>query len=56
MLDVSRLERMLKLAPPPMPPTPPAKVIPLARFLRPPCQFALPLASRDAERPEEEMT
>ncbi len=56
MLDVHRLERMLKLAPPPAPPPPTAKVIPLARFLRPPSQFALPLASRDAEKPEEEMT
>jgi hypothetical protein len=54
MLDVHRLERMLKLAPPPTPPPRPASnVIPLARFLRPPSQYALPLASRDTETPEE---
>src|SRR5512140_121321 len=57
MLDVKRLERMLKLAPPPIPPAPPhssSKVIPLARFLRPPSQYALPLASSETEKPEEE--
>ena len=55
MLDVHRLERMLKLAPPPSTTPPPrgSNVIPLARFLRPPSQYALPLASRDAEKPEE---
>ena len=57
MFDVHRLERMLKLAPPPTPPPPSAaKVIPLARFLRPPSQYALPLASRETERPEKETT
>ena len=57
MFDVHRLERMLKLAPPPTSPPPSAaKVIPLARFLRPPSQYALPLASRETERPEKETT
>jgi hypothetical protein len=41
MLDVRRLERMVKLALPPAPPPPPNNVIPLARFLRPPSQYAL---------------
>jgi hypothetical protein len=54
MIDVHRLERILKLAPLPTPPPRSApNVIPLARFLRPPSQYALPLASRDAETPEE---
>jgi hypothetical protein len=53
MIDVHRLERMLKLAPPPTPPPPAPNVIPLARFLRPPSQYALPLASRETEKPEE---
>ncbi len=53
MLDVHRLERMLKLAPPPSPPPRAPKVIPLARFLRPSTQYALPLASRETETPEE---
>ena len=55
MFEVYRLERMVKLALPVSPP-PPARagnVIPLARFLRPTSQYALPLASRDAEKPEE---
>ncbi|MCI0669631.1 MAG: hypothetical protein L0Y64_04135, partial [Myxococcaceae bacterium] len=39
MLDVRRLERMVKLALPPAPP--PSNVIPLARFLRPTSQYAL---------------
>jgi hypothetical protein len=44
MIDVRRLERMLRLGPPrPAPTPPPAKVIPLARFLRPASQYALPL-------------
>ncbi len=53
MLDVHRLERMLKLAPPPSPPPRAPNVIPLARFLRPSSQYALPLASRETEKPEE---
>ena len=55
MLDVHRLERMLKLAPPPSPPPRAPNVIPLARFLRPSSQYALPLASRETEKPEEKM-
>lgn len=44
MIDVHRLDRMLRLGPPrPTPPPPPsAKVIPLARYLRPASQYALP--------------
>ncbi len=57
MLDVHRLERMVKLGQPvAQPPTPmPAsdKVIPLARYLRPASQYALPLASREGLHPEE---
>jgi len=53
MLDVHRLERMLKLAPQPPPPPRASNVIPLSRFLRPSSQYALPLASRETEKPEE---
>jgi transposase len=53
MFDVHRLERMLKLAPQQPPPPPASNVIPLARFLRPPSQYALPLASRESEKSEE---
>jgi len=42
MLDVTRLKRMLERAPAPTD-APPARVIPLARFLRPASQYALPL-------------
>jgi transposase len=43
MVDVRRLERMLKLAaPPPAMPSAPARVIPLGRFLRPASDYALP--------------
>jgi len=53
MLDVRRLERMLARAAPA--PTPePAQVIPLARYLRPTSQYALPLASRERENNEGE--
>jgi hypothetical protein len=45
---------MVKLALPASPrPTLAGNVIPLARFLRAPSQYALPLASRDADSPEE---
>ena len=58
MHDVHRLERMVKLALPATPPTPALspKVIPLprARFLRPPSQFALPLASSEPDNRGEE--
>lgn len=56
MLDVHRLERMVKLGLPknPAPASRPvSNVIPLARFLRPPSQYALPLASRERHHPEE---
>jgi hypothetical protein len=48
MVDVERLERMLKLAhaPPATAPEPAAQVIPLSRYLRPPGQYALSPASR----------
>ena len=42
MFDVRRLERMLQLAAPPVPPAVPGRVIPLARYLRSPHQYALP--------------
>lgn len=42
MLDVRRLERMLQLAAPAPLPAAAARVIPLARFLRPAQQYALP--------------
>jgi transposase len=41
MIDVFRLERMLKLAVAPIPPSDPARVIPLGRFLRPATDYAL---------------
>jgi hypothetical protein len=53
MLDVRRLERMLERATP-VPAPVPAQVIPLARYLRPTSQYALPLASRDREHTEGE--
>lgn len=53
MLDVRRLDRMLKLALPP-PPPPPSNVIQLARYLRPANQYALPLASRERSFEENE--
>jgi hypothetical protein len=45
MLDVHRLKRMLELGQVPSVPSSPARVIPLARFLRPASQYALPLTS-----------
>lgn len=53
MLDVRRLERMLQRAAPP-PLSRSAQVIPLARYLRPASQYALPLASRERENIEGE--
>jgi len=44
MVDVQRLERMLQLAAVPPPATPVARVIPIARYLRPASQYALPPA------------
>jgi len=58
MLDLRRLERMLQL--PPVASLAPAmaKVIPIARYLRPPVQYALPFAPKpeDPEPKEEEPT
>lgn len=45
MLNVHRLAELLRLDP--RPAQPPAKVIPLARYLRPASQYALPLARRE---------
>jgi hypothetical protein len=53
MLDVRRLERMLERATP-APKPEPAQVIPLARYLRPTNQYALPLASCERENTEGE--
>lgn len=44
MVDVQRLERMLQLAVAPPPAAPIARVIPIARYLRPASQYALPSA------------
>ncbi|MDQ3363807.1 MAG: hypothetical protein M3680_00035 [Myxococcota bacterium] len=41
MVDVFRLERMLKLAAPPSSPAEPARVIPIGRYLRPATDYAL---------------
>ena len=43
MIDIHRLEKMLKLGAPPPVPAQPKKVIPLARYLRPSSQYALPI-------------
>jgi hypothetical protein len=45
MLDVRRLERMLQLARPASAPAALARIIPLARYLRPASQFVLPFAT-----------
>jgi transposase len=47
MIDVYRLRRLLELARPPAPGPDPNKVVPLARYLRPPKQYALPLPMRE---------
>jgi len=52
MLDVKRLQRMLEQGLTAAPAPPPARVIPLGRYLRPATQFALPL--RPAASSEEE--
>jgi transposase len=51
MLDIHRLKRMLELGQAPTPAAAPARVIPLARFLRPASQYALPL-DRSEPSPE----
>ena len=45
LINVRRLERMLQIAATPSPPSPIAKVVPIARYLRPASQYTLPLAS-----------
>ena len=42
LLDVHRLKRMLEQGAAAPPPTPPARVIPLGRYLRPASQYRLP--------------
>jgi transposase len=55
MHDIHRLERMLKLGPPlPKPITPTDNVVPLARYLRPTSQYALPLISPVKNNPNPE--
>jgi hypothetical protein len=50
MVDMRRLERMLKLAVKPPEPKPAAKVIPIARYLRPTEQYALPLTTNNPNK------
>lgn len=47
MLDVRRLAKMLEVAAPASP-LPSPKLLPAARYLRPPCQFALPMSPTDS--------
>jgi len=56
MIDVRRLRRMLEQPSPPPPATTPkrATVIPIARYLRDPAQYALPLKSRRSRKGEPE--
>ena len=50
MVDVFRLERMLKLAAPPAPAPEPARVIPIGRYLRPATDYALlPCVQQDID-------
>jgi transposase len=53
LLDVKRLERMLQVAATAPAPASPARVIPLARYLRPATQYALPLRATAAAEGEE---
>jgi transposase len=50
MLSVRRLARLLELASPP-PAAPPARVLPLARYLRPATHYALPRPAREEGDP-----
>jgi hypothetical protein len=54
MLDVTRLKRMLEQGVVAPPTAPPARVIPLARYLRPATQYKLPLAAAGADGKESE--
>jgi transposase len=56
MLDVRRLERMLKLGPPPQPAQAPKpqRVILLSRYLRPPTQYAFPFAKPEKNKNNKE--
>lgn len=58
MHEVHRLERMLKFGRPPESVGAAARnnVVPLARFLRPASQYALPLASREVDGTKEKDT
>jgi hypothetical protein len=53
MFEVFRLERMLKLAAPPVPEPEPARVIQAGRFLRPVADFALPCIVRSTTEGED---
>jgi hypothetical protein len=53
MTDVYRLERMLGIAHPEVATPRPGKIVPLARYLRPASQYALPLVARTS-KPEGE--
>jgi hypothetical protein len=47
MIDVYRLRRLLEVVPAPLPPpTTTSSVLPFARHLRPPSQYALPLTRK----------
>ena len=52
MIDVYRLRRLLERAAAAPAPTP-ARVVPLARFLRPVHQFALPISAGNATKGDE---
>ena len=54
MVDVKRLRRMIELALKPELKAPAAKVIPIAKYLRQPTQYALPLARRGGDNPQGE--
>lgn len=53
MLDVHRLRRMLEHGITAPPPAPPARVLPVARYLRPATQYQLPLRSTASTEGEE---
>ena len=52
--EYSSLERMLQLAVAPPPAAPGARVIPIARYLRPASQYALPPAGSGRGNPGED--